>query len=72
MNETLQNYARIYLKEGLAQCTEDQQLLFRRMYSPTGPDRSMEDVVDHMPEDKLEWAMHQVKRTLAKAKKASQ
>ncbi len=65
MNEALQNFARTRLKEGLAQCTEKQQHVFRRMYSPNDLERSMEDVVDRMPEDRLDWAMQQVEHTLA-------
>ncbi len=65
MNEALQNFARTSLKEGLAQCTEDQQHVFRLMYSPNDLDRCMEDVVDRMPEGRLDWAMQQVEYTLA-------
>jgi hypothetical protein len=33
MNETLKNAAKTILKELLAQCTEGQQMMFKRMYS---------------------------------------
>lgn len=80
MNEQLQQFARQKLKDGLAQCTKEQQLFFNRMYVPwalgiINQNRKMTDeelntpineVVDKMPEDKLDWAMQQVQRTLNK------
>jgi hypothetical protein len=67
MNKTLSQYARQQLKEGLAKCSEKQQDLFKRMYSHQHLDWSIEQCVDAMPDDKLDWAMQQVERTLAKA-----
>lgn len=78
MNEQLQKFARKTLKDGLAKCTEDQQVLFKRMYIPwafgiINENRKLtdeelatqiNDVVDKMPDDKLDWAMQQVQRTL--------
>ena len=64
MNNTLQSFAKNQLKEGLKQCTEAQQLLFKRMYSHNNLTLSIDDVVDKMPEDKLSWAMEQVEKTL--------
>lgn len=69
MNSKLQTYAREELKEGLNQCTEAQQLLFKRLYSHDNLDLSIDEVVDKMPDDKLNWAMQQVERTLAKEDK---
>lgn len=66
MNEELQNFARAHLKEGLAKCTEDEQLLFKRMYAHENLEVSIEDAVDNMEERKLDWAMQQVHRSLAK------
>lgn len=65
MNQTLQNFAREELKAGLSLCTEAQQLLFKRMYSHKELGKSIDEVVDLIPEDKLDWAMQQVERTLA-------
>ncbi len=64
MNQTLVDFARTNLKEGLAQCTPKQVMLFKRMYSPYNLDATIEDVVDKMPIGKLDWAMLQVERTL--------
>ncbi len=76
MNNALQEFARTQLKEMLAQCTEDQRVLFKRMYSrhtkQLGNGALVYDlsldinaVVDEMIEDKLDWAMQQCQRTLS-------
>ena len=39
-------------------------MLFKRMYSPNNLDLDIEDIVDSMPEDRLDWAMTQVYKTL--------
>jgi hypothetical protein len=67
MNKQLEAYARKMLKEGLAQCTKDQQILFKRMYAgPPGTNLGIDInmVVDEMEVDKLDWAMQQVQKTL--------
>lgn len=46
--------ARDKLVNMLSQCTEAQQNLFRRMYP------------DGVPDDRLDWALSQVERTLNK------
>ncbi len=66
MNNQLQNFARAELKKGLAKLPESNQLLYKRMYSHDNLDLSIEEVVDNMPEDKLDWAMQQVLNTLNK------
>lgn len=64
MNSKLQKYARKQIKDGLAKCTEAQVLLFKRMYSHKDLTKSIEEVVEKMPEEKLDWAMEQVENTL--------
>ena len=66
MNEQLQAHARDTLKEGLAQCSDGEQLLFKRMYAHGNLDMPINEVVDNMDTDRLDWAMDQVKRTLDK------
>jgi len=66
MNEQLQNYARRTLKEGLAQTSNSQQLLFKRMYAHNNLNTPINKVVDNMKPDQLDWAMEQVKKTLKK------
>ena len=64
MNNDLQVFAREEIKKGLSQCNDRQRDLFKRMYAYNKPELTMAEVVDTMPEDKLDWAMQQVKRTL--------
>lgn len=70
MNEELQAFARAELKSGLEQCTDGEQLLFKRMYSHGNLEADIIEVVDAMPDDKLDWAMQQVKRTLTSPKRS--
>jgi len=67
MNKTLSDFAKRELKKGLAKLEEKNVLLFKRMYSPKHLGRSINDVVDSMPDDKLSWAMQQVQRTIKQA-----
>ena len=75
MNEQLEKFARDSLKTDLATCTEGQQMLFKRMYSPAHRGKSLNQVTDDMtinqvveamPIEKLDWAMQQVQRTAVK------
>lgn len=80
MNEKLQKFARDQLKLGLAQLPDSKKLMFKRIYIPwslgiidqnrklTEVELStpINDVVDKLPEDKLDWAMQQVERTIQK------
>jgi len=66
MNNQLQDFARVQLKESLNQLPESWQLMFKRMYSEDNLDLPIGEVVDKVPEDKLDWAMQQVERSLEK------
>jgi hypothetical protein len=66
MNKILQKFARQNLIQGLLKCTKKERWRFNKMYSPDDIGRSIDDVVCDMPEDRLDWAMQQVQRTLAK------
>jgi len=68
MNNQLQEFARKDLKDGLALLPESNQTLFKRMYSPENLDADIDTAVDNMPEEKLDWAMQQVQRSLDKLK----
>jgi len=68
MNEELVTYARKYLKENISKCTDGEIHVFKMMYSPVHPDHSIDKVVDNMPDEKLDWAMSQVKNTLKEKK----
>lgn len=64
MNDELQKCARDTLKEGLERCSDGQQMLFKHMYAHGNLDMPINDVIDNMDSDRLDWAMDQVKRTL--------
>lgn len=72
MNKTLEAFARQQLKDTLAKCTEGNRHVFKLMYSrktddsAADLDKPIDAVVDAMPIAKLDWAMEQVERTLAK------
>lgn len=61
--------ARAALKEILTHpaITDTARDMFMKMYcQPYDPGADVNEVVDAMPEDKLDWAMQQVKRTIEK------
>lgn len=72
MNQQLQDFARNYLKDGLAKLHGRPHEIFKLMYARDNGKRSVEDalampindVVDAMPQDTLDHAMKQVQRTL--------
>lgn len=66
MNNQIQEFARNTIKDGLAKCTDGQQRLFKCMYANGNLGLSINDIVDQMQEDKLDWAMQQVENTLKK------
>ena len=69
MNTELQEFARQQILEGLKSLPEDWQLTFKRMYSHDDLSRTLEEVVIRMPADKLDWAMTQIKNSIAKLEK---
>jgi len=64
MNDQLQKFARDMLKVGLAKLPEDHKLIFKKMYSPKNLEADINDVVDTMPAERLDWAMQQVERSI--------
>lgn len=66
MNSKMQEFARDTLKKGLAELPEKSHLLFKRMYSFEDLGADINDVIDNMPEEKLDWAMQQVQRSIDK------
>lgn len=65
-NETIKHVVKDMLKALLAECTEGQQLMFKRMYSPHNLNIHINDAVEQMDDDRIDWAFSQVERTLAK------
>jgi len=64
MNEELDRYARDYLKINIKKLKDEYILIFKRMYSPKNLEAPIDDVIDKMPQDRLDWGMMQVKRSL--------
>ena len=67
MNNMIREFAKDNLRNGLARCTEGQQLIFKKMYSPKDLSLPINELVNKMSDDKLDWAMQQVERTLKKS-----
>lgn len=66
MNTTIKNIAKKILKELLIECTDEQQLIFKRMYSHKNLELSINEAVDQMADNEIDWAMTQVERTVEK------
>ena len=67
-NETIKNLAKEMLKELLSECTNEQQIMFKRMYCHKNLELSINEAVNQMADDKIDWAMTQVERTIEKIK----
>ena len=73
MNKQLEDFARANIKEGLAKLPESNQRTFKLMYARENGRRSVgdavamqiNDVVDIMESEKLDWALTQVQRSVA-------
>lgn len=74
MNKQIQDFARGELKAGLAKLPDDSHRIFKLMYARDHGKRSVadavampiNDVVDCMPPEQLDWAMQQVQASLDK------
>jgi hypothetical protein len=66
MNPKIKQAYTDMLKELLAQCTEAEQMIFKRMYSHKNLELDINTVVDNMEESKYEWAIIQCEQTIAK------
>lgn len=79
MNQTLQNFARQYIKDGLEKLSPEQLRVFALMYGRKNGARSVDDavamplsdIVDEMPPKQLDNAMEQVRRTVELRDKAA-
>jgi 3-methyladenine DNA glycosylase AlkC len=68
-NETIKNVAKEMLKELLSECTDGQQLIFKRMYCDKNLELPINEAVDQMEDDKIDWAITQAERTVKKNRK---
>lgn len=83
MNAILQKFARDWLKSKLKECSPAQTHIFKRMYVirnghgakieiDAANSATIEEVVDKMPSEKLDWAMQQIERTIEKNEESDQ
>jgi len=68
LTEHVDKFARDFLKEGLAKLPNENFLFFKRMYDQD-LNKSIDEVVDSLPFDKLDWAMIQVQNSVDKLNK---
>jgi len=74
VNDTLKEFARTKILEGLNDLPETWQEKFKLMYGRQGGHRSvedavamsLEDIVKEMPEERLDLAMQQIERSIEK------
>lgn len=74
MNDTIKDFAKTQIIEGLKKLPERWINKFKLMYGRDSRDesveeiyaKSIEDVVNGMPEEKLDWALQQVENSLKK------
>ena len=64
MHDRVIQEVRTEIKSGLKMLTPQHQAFFKRMYSHDDLDKPIDIVVDDMPEDYLDRALAQVKRTI--------
>lgn len=66
MNNSVQDFVRNQLKSGLAKLPENWLFTFKRMYSHDNLEATIDEIVDNLQEDKLDWALTQVENSLKK------
>jgi len=67
--EKIKAYRKQVLIDLYNQCTEPQQMLFKRMYSHKNLELPIDTIIDNMPDDKIDWAIQQCERTVEKNNK---
>jgi len=66
--QRIDKFKRDILKELLQECTESQHMNFKRMYSHKALDIPINEAVDKMADDKIDWAICQCETTVKKNK----
>ena len=70
MNNTVEQFTREEIKTGLKLLPDNWVLMFKRMYSHKNLDADINDVIDSMPSEKLDWALSQVENSISKLNKS--
>lgn len=68
MNGTVSEFTRKEIIQGLNQLPDSWVKMFNRMYNHKNLDASIEETVNAMPEEKLDWALSQVENSIFKNK----
>jgi len=63
-NATLIKACKQILKDLVYQCSPPQQLMFKRMYCHKNLDATVEEAVEQMDPDKIDWAVTQTEKTI--------
>jgi hypothetical protein len=66
MNPELVSYAKEYIRINIKQLKDEHILIFKKMYSSHNLAANIDDVIDNMAIDKLNWAIHQITNSLLK------
>ena len=69
MNKNALKFYKKEILEGLEKLPEDCQMKFKRMYSHSNLNKELKDIINDMPEDKLDWALTQVNNSINKKEK---
>ena len=71
-NKTIIKLVQKLLLDLLSQCNDYQQGMFKRMYSHNDLDKPIQQVIQDMDPEKLEWAVTQVENTLSRESQGGQ
>ncbi len=71
MNQTIENFTRQTMKEKIARLPQGSHHRFKQMYAQGKLDTPIDEVIDGMPAEKLDWALSQIEATIAKAAKTA-
>lgn len=69
INQRAINQKRQAIKDGIDQLEDKHRSLFKQMYSHSDREKGLHDIIDDMPESKLDQALNQITRTLQKVNK---
>lgn len=65
-NETLIKISKEILKNLLSLCNESERKIFNKMHSPENIDASIDDIINNIESNKIDWAITQCENTLKK------
>ena len=67
MNKSVLDFTRQQIIDGLKQLPESWVKMFNRMYNSKNLDAPIEETVELMPDEKLDWALSQVENSIKKS-----